>query len=120
MTTDETAQSAHKNITDLPFCSATLPSVDQHSASPEPVTPVSAETADFFRTNHLHDLPPAPRHSPPDEAVRSRRSTPPKIAVDRQLVRALQREAAELLREHRTTTYQDSTATKTNNNDLPF
>ena len=102
MTTDETAQSTHKNITDLPFFSATLPSVDQHSASPEPVTPVSAETADFFRTNHLHDLPPAPRHSPPDEAVRSRRSTPPKIAVDRQLVRALQREAAELLREHRT------------------
>ncbi|MER5837568.1 ATPase, T2SS/T4P/T4SS family [Streptomyces sp. NPDC002130] len=61
-----------------------------------------AETADFFRTNNLHDLPPAPRHNAPGEVVQSQRSAAPKIPVDRKLVRTLQREAAELLREHRT------------------
>ncbi|MFF9214436.1 hypothetical protein, partial [Streptomyces sp. NPDC014791] len=102
MTTDETAQTTHKNITDLPFFSSTLPIADQPQTAPEPVVPVPAETADFFRTNNLHDLPPAPRHNAPGEVVQSQRSAAPKIPVDRKLVRTLQREAAELLREHRT------------------
>ncbi|MFA3899591.1 ATPase, T2SS/T4P/T4SS family [Rhodococcus sp. 5A-K4] len=102
MTTDETAQTTHKNITDLPFFSSMLPIADQPQTAPEPVVPVPAETADFFRTNNLHDLPPAPRPNAPGEVVQSQRSAAPKIPVDRKLVRTLQREAAELLREHRT------------------
>ena len=102
MTTDETARTTHKNITDLPFFSSMLPIADQPQTAPEPVVPVPAETADFFRTNNLHDLPPAPRHNAPGEVVQSQRSAAPKIPVDRKLVRTLQREAAELLREHRT------------------
>ena len=100
MNSDDATAPPQNKITELPFFSAPIPDADLAGGGRRSVSEITLPDTDPFRSLRLHELPPASTNGHLDTAPRS---VPPtaKVKVDRALVRALQKEAAELLRDYR-------------------